>query len=431
MQPGWRRRSIVLAYANGGIWGLGNGLAGTTLFFYLAQSYGAKGFALSWLLAIPALVGVLRLFTPLWMDWIGSRRRFCFRMFFISAVVLLGLPLMSAPDLLPSGSQSIASLVVCWAGYHLFEHFAVVALWSWFGDLVPRPIRGRFVARRTAWMNAGKVVGIILSATVAFYWQHYCEISDQPDLRWIGLASLALVGALTMMLAILPLLKMVDPPSPSAIGARSVRYRIQQLAVPFNDPDYRRLLCYGAWFSFANGLTDTAVRVYQIAVLQISFAEKRILDSTSRALQISLMPSVGNQADKRGNVGILVVSQGLVAAALLFLLLASAEAKWWVIGTYTLWVAYAGTNVAMPNLMLQLSRPECSAAYTAAWFALSQLMYAVSALLGGLLFDWASENWQTLSLGKFQLDYFALLILLGWALRSLGMLWAARIRERG
>lgn len=76
LAPGERRHSIACAYANGALWGLGNGLAGTTLVFYLAQSYSATGFALSWLLAAPALVGVLRLFTPLWLDWVGERRQF-------------------------------------------------------------------------------------------------------------------------------------------------------------------------------------------------------------------------------------------------------------------------------------------------------------------------------------------------------------------
>jgi hypothetical protein len=97
LPPNVRRQSIVCAYFNGGLWGLGSGLTGTTLLFYLASSYGAKGMALSWLLAAPALVGVLRLFTPLWLDRVGSRHIFCTRMFAVSALVLLGLPVLSAP----------------------------------------------------------------------------------------------------------------------------------------------------------------------------------------------------------------------------------------------------------------------------------------------------------------------------------------------
>lgn len=426
---GERRRSIVFAYLNGGLWGFGNGLAGTTLLFYLASSYGATGMALSWLLAAPALVGILRLFTPLWLDRVGSRRIFCTRMFVISALVLLGLPILSAPNILPEATHSIAALTVCWAVYHLFEHFAVVALWSWIGDLVPRKIRGRFVGRRQGWMNGGKVFGILTSAIVATIWRKHCEATAQPESLWIGFAALASAGALVMLLSIGPLARMTDLPSPSDIGSRSARRRLREILVPFADASFRRLLYYGCWFSFANGIADTAVRVYQISILQITYAEKRILDSSSRGIQALAMPWVGKQVDRRGNVSVLVISQGLVATALLFFLIATPESKWWILGTYVCWIAYAGTNVAMPNLMLSLSKPECSTAYSAAWFASTQLAYALSALAGGVLFDFLSDHWKPFYLGDWQIDHFAAILLGGFLLRAIGMLWAARIRE--
>ncbi|MCG8450243.1 MAG: MFS transporter [Pirellulales bacterium] len=427
--PGERRRSIRLAYLNGGLWGLGNGLAGTSLVIYLANTYGAKGAQLSWILAAPALVGVLRLLTPLWMDRVGNRQRFCARMFFASAMVLLSLPLLSAPGVLPGAAHSIPVLIVCWAGYHLLEHFAVVAMWSWFGDLAPRRIRGRFVGRRTGWMTAGRVLGVVAAAAVTVEWRRRCEDSGQMENLWMGYASLASVAAVTMMIAVGPLLQMVDPPSPSEVGGRGAKLRWQELLQPFFDAHYLRLLCYGWWFSLANGITATTLYFFQMNVLKLEFAEKRVLDASSRGMQALLMPWVGAQADRRGNVSVLVISQLLVAAALLFLLPASVEAKWWIIGTYALWVAYAGTNVANPNLMLHLSDPRCSAAYSAAWFASTQLVYALSTLAGGWLYDVASEHWTPRNLAEWRIDYFAALILLGWLLRSLGIFWALRIRE--
>jgi len=429
MLPGQRRRSFTLAYLNGALWGIGNGLSGTTLVFYLAQSYGASGLALSWVLAAPALVGVLRLFTPLWMDRLGNRRRFCIRMFSLSAVAMLGLPLMSAPEILPEDAHSITALIICWAGYQLLTDIGMVALWSWFSDLVPSRIRGRFVGRRSSWRNIGRVIGTVFSATGNYYWQRYCVETNQPDQYWIGYATLATAGSVAMLLAVWPLTKMDELPSPSEIGSRSARYRMRELIQPFMDKSFRSLMYYGGWFSFANGLTDTAIRIFILADLQIDYSQKRILDSTSRGIQATLMPWAGNQADQRGNIPLLVTSQGLVAVALLFLLPATAEAKWWVLGTYTLWIAYAGINVAMPNLMLQMSKPECSAAYAAAWFAVVRLFYAISALIGGVLYDWASEDWTYFSVGTWQCDHFAMLIIIGFMLRSLGMVWAARIHE--
>lgn len=425
-----RRRSIVMAYLNAALWGIGNGLAGTTLVFYLANEYEATGSQLSWILAAPALVGVLRLLTPLWMDQVGSRKRFCIRMFFGSALILLGLPLMSAPGFLPEAAHSIAALIVCWACYHLFEHFGVVALWSWFGDLVPSGIRGRFVGRRSGWMSGGRVVGIIIAATVTTLWRNHLQSTEHLQDIWQAYATLASSGAALMMVAIVPLRFMTDPASPSEVGNRIPSERWREILNPFLDKRFRRLLYYSWWFSFANGITDTAIRIYQVSVLQLTFAEKRILDSSSRGIQSFVMPWAGIQADRHGNVIVLVISQALVSAALLFLLPATAEAKWWVVGTYVLWIAYAGANVAMPNLLLQLSEPQCSAAYSAAWFSSTQLVYAVSALLGGRFYEFMQRHWHPPDLAGWQIDHFAALILLGWGLRSAGIFWALRIRER-
>jgi len=429
LSPGARRQSIVCAYLNAGLWGFGSGLTGTTLLFYLASSYGARGMALSWLLAAPALVGILRLFTPIWLDRVGSRRTFCIRMFALSAIVLLGLPILSAPHVLPEAAHSIAALTVCWAAYHLFEHFAVVALWSWIGDLVPRRIQGRFVGRRLSWMNGGKVLGAIVSAIFATLWRKHVESTGHPEGLWMGFALLASAGAIVMLLAVWPLAKMIDPPSLSGIGSRSPRTRLRELLIPFADGSFLRLLFYGLWFSFANGIADTTSRVYLISVLNIEYIEKRILDSSSRGIQSLVMPWVGKQVDRRGNVPVLVVSQGLVSVSMLFLVIATPGAKWWVLGAYACWIAYAGTNVARPNLMLHLSAPEYSTAYSAAWFASTQFAYALSALAGGILFDWMSDHWEPLQLGNWQIDHFAAILLIGFLLRMIGMLWAARIRE--
>ena len=155
-------------------------------------------------------------------------------------------------------------------------------------------------------------------------------------------------------------------------------------------------------------------------VLNISYAERLALDGTSQGLQSAVMPWIGRVIDRRGNVPVLVVSQLLVACGMLFLLVATPEYRWWVAGAYALWIAYAGINVAMPNLVLTLTQRESYAAYAAAWFAWTQLVYALSTLAGGLLFDWASANWQAWSSTFGGVDHFVAIFVLGFVLRLIG-----------
>ena len=423
-----RRRSIVGAYANGGLWGVSSGLVSVTLVTYLAREYGATGVAISWLLAAPALAGLLRLLTPLWLEHVGSRKAFCIRIFLASALMLFALPILSAPQVLPTPGWSIAALAVMWAGYHVLEYMGAVALWSWFGDLVPRRVRGRFVGRRQAWSNAGKVVGTVIAAVATYFWIKHCNAIERPDFVWRAYAACGFAGALLFALSTWPLTRMADLPL-HAIASPQRDTLWQQLLNPWADSKFRRLLCFGLWFSFSNGIAQSARWMFLTSVLHLSFVEKKVLDAGSRGVQSLLMPSVGNWVDRRGNVSVLAVSQGIIALAPLFFLMATPESRWWIVGAYVCWLAFAGENVALPNLMLGLSPPEQTAAYASAWFAWTQLAYSLSVLLGGVLFDWMAEHCAPLSLSGLQIGHFGILFVVSWLLKSIGVYWAARIRE--
>jgi MFS family permease len=420
-----RRRAVRAFYWNAALWGIGNGLVGTSLVVYLAGYYGAKGFAISLILAAPRLVGILRLATPALMAWIGNRRRFTVLAYLASAAMLLVLPLVSAPDLLPSRTASLAAVVLLWTAYHLCEFLGTIALWSWIGDLVPRRIRGRFVGNRSSFMNAAQVVGMILGAVGTSLWQQHATRTNQPEMGWLGYAVCVSCGAVLFALATLPLLRI--PNVVSDATARPTDW--QEIWLPFRDRAFFRYLVYGGWFSLANGLTGTAQFMFQMRILDISYAARLAMDGVSQGLQSAVMPWIGRVIDRRGNVPVLVVSQLLVAGGMLFFLAATPEYRWLVGGAYLFWIAYAGINVAMPNLVLTLTQQQSYAAYTAGWFAWTQFMYAVSTLVGGLLFDWMAENWilRTTPLGE--IDHFAALFLVGFALRLIGAALAARVPE--
>ena len=126
---------------------------------------------------------------------------------------------------------------------------------------------------------------------------------------------------------------------------------------------------------------------------------------------------------------VLVVSQVLVSLSLLFFLVATPSQWWWVIGAYVLWIAYAGVNTAMPKLMLSLTPKAQYTSYAAAWYAWLELVYALSTLAGGLLFDWARDNFTPQVWAGWRVDHYAAIFLLGFVLRLSAAAWAARIRE--
>ena len=424
-----RRRDIALSYANAGLWGVGNGLVGSSLVVYFARSLGAAGLGISLIVASPQLVGVLRLLAPLLLDRLGNRRAFCLVTFLSSAAILGLLPWLAWPGVLPGTRPSLAVVIGLWSLYHLAEFFGVVALWSWLRDLVPDRVLGRYVGRRTAWMNAGKVAGTLAGIVVNTYPQWFFSTTDAAGLRILAYALCMVLGTLLLAAAALPLIAMHELASPSGVGRRPARERLREALVPFADRQFRRFLTYGAWFSFSNGITGAAQYLYLINVVKLPYGTKRALETGSQALQPPLMPAIGRWIDRGGAVRPMMVSQVLVAVGLVFFLPASESHRWWLLAAYACWVGYAGLNVGMPHLMLHLARPECSGAYVAAWQAWTKLVYGLTYIGGGLLVDWLSDNFPSRSWGGWQLDHLVLLIAAGAVLRLLGLVFLARIRE--
>jgi MFS family permease len=420
-----RRRAVVQFYRNAFFWGLGNGLVSTSLVSYLAGSYGAKGFWIGLIIAAPRLVGVLRIATPALMRLVGDRRRFAVVAYLASAAFLVILPFASAPQVLSSRQLSLAVLVAFWTAYHFCEFLGTIAIWSWIGDLVPRTIRGRFVGNRGAWLNAGQVAGMTTGAGGTIIWQHCLDIMGRVDDPWPAYVACMISGAVMFAVAAVLLLRI-----PNARSTNQEQFSgWREVWLPFRDRAFLRYLTYGGWFSLANGFTGSAQYVFQMRVLDISYATRLGMDGTSQGVQSTIMPWIGREIDRRGNVPVLVISQLLVAVGLLFFVFATPSIWWLIAGAYLFWVAYAGINVAMPNLVLSLTQQQSYASYAAAWYAWTQLVYAVSTLAGGALFDWLARYWGESSRFLGNPGYFAAIFVLGFVLRLAAAGFAARVPE--
>jgi MFS family permease len=113
----------------------------------------------------------------------------------------------------------------------------------------------------------------------------------------------------------------------------------------------------------------------------------------------------------------------------LFFLYASPAAPWWILGVYLCWLAYAGHDVTLPNLMLGLSRRGETATYAAAWIAWTQLAYALSTVAGGVLFDWLAVRFEPAMVGGWIVDHYVLMFLASWLLKTVGVAVALRVPE--
>jgi len=416
-----RRHGRRLAYWNGGLWAIGNGLASTMLVVYLAMELDAPGLGAGTglILAAPNLTGVLRLATPALVRRLGDRRRFCACFFLASAVVLAALPLAAAPGRLPSPRDCLVALVTLWCIYHLLQYLATIALWSWLADLVPLRVRGRFIGRRERWMVLGQAGGM-LAAALATWGRQFLHPGDP---RWASYVLPTLVGVGFMLASLVPL-ALMPRAGAELLGhrcalAQAPRVNLSAIAAPFRDGPFVRLLAVGCWFSFFNGITQSAHYVYPDRVLGVGLAAMLVMTTLMRLGQFSIGPSVGRLADRLGNRPVLMASLLLVAQGPLFYLLATPGQPWWIAAAWLVWIAYAGLNVALPNLMLALAPRESNLPYIATYYAVTGLCYAASTIAGGALHDHFGRTAIILPGGS-TWDYFTCLFLFGWITRMLG-----------
>ncbi len=379
------RRAMRLANVNAGLWAIGNGLISTTLVFYLAVELGAAGLAASCVLAAPRFAGLLRLGVPALMARLKARKRLCILSYALSSVILCTVPAAAAFEGRVPAGAAIAVLVSAWCLYHLTEFCGTITLWSWLGDLMPARIRGRLIGRREAWLTGGRILGLATSVALASLWKVLLPKAG----RWQPLALSASIGAALMLIAVVPLMFMVDPPrSPSAVPRTPWR----ALWRAFIDPAYRRLLIFNFWFSVANGITATAQELYPVRVLDISYEARQLLQGGLRAGQLVIAPWMGRLVDALGNRPVMVVSQAIVATGPLFFLAATPAHPWIIAGAFVVWIAYAGLNVGLDSIKLKLAPVDNNAPYVAVYHAVGDLANGAMLIAGGVIYDWLNAK---------------------------------------
>lgn len=416
-----RRTALAWGHVNGACWAIGNGLTSGTWVTYLALDLGAGGRDISLLLAIPALVGLLRLAAPLVIGIAGSAKRTCVSLLLAAYLLLTALPAIGLVD--ARLTHPVAALVGLLCVHQLLEYMGTVALWSWLADLVPLRVRGRYFARRQVWQLVALMPTLWLAGAWADHWKH--THTGSPLLPYVVTSA---VGVGFLLLSVLPLALMPGSfdarphKRPAALAWRS-------LVRPLADGNFRRLLVFGCWFSCFNGLTQSPQSIYPKSVLGIGLLAQSLMRTLMQGVQAGASLLAGRFSDRYGNQPVLAASQLTVAAAPLFFLMATPGDPNWLFGASFCWGAYAGINICLPNLMLKIADPADRPPYIACYFALTSLTYAASTVAGGYGFEWASRTWFAGT--QPPLELYRACFLASWLLRSLGVVWLLRIQEAG
>ena len=422
-----RRNAIGAAYDNGFLWGIGQGLLNSMMIRYLLidvcksqpETLAWEATAVAWAIAAPRFAGFFRVFAALLIDLCGSRKWFCIGGL-LFAPLFVGLIPLYVPRLITNDSPKtvLVFIITAWFCYHLVEYLAMVAFFSWVGDLVPNRVRTRFFAWRQGWLLGGMLIGVIFATRLL------PELFPVAENAPIGERYLipATLGCLLKFVSVLPLVKMPE----IAWQRTAFRFvdRIVQMFAPLANGRFMLLVGFVSWIHLANGLTQATQTSYNYWLFPgEEYAMIALFGTLTQTGQLFLSPPTGRLLNRFGNAKVMAVSMIFVSTGSLCYFAATPGTKYFLALAAVAWVFWVGVNIGTINMAVGLARPDEKTAYLAFYFAITTGMLALGTIIGGMLADHFRETVIAVPLTETTWNYAQLGFVLSWLMRLSSGLW--------
>ncbi len=263
--------------------------------------------------------------------------------------------------------------------HQMLEYLGQMAMWHWWGDLVPEKERGAFFGKRQGLQLAFALpCGLLLS-----YFVDYMRDGNVPGYGAQHAYAIAhSIGAMLLLCSIVPA-SLLSAPAPSDLifaelntsGEAAVIQKndsqlnsVNALSAAFKDQSFWRFLLFRTWFSFANGITQSVQFIYTANVLSLGVFAQTVFRMVMQIGQLILSFSIGSYCDRWGYRRMLIIAQTVVTLGLgvyLFIQPQLGISKWWLVLAWLLWSAYAVHNLAFPNIALAFAPREFRSGYLA------------------------------------------------------------------
>jgi len=309
-------------------------------------------------------------------------------------------------------------------------HLGGPAFMSWFSDLVPRRIRGRYIAQR----NTVTLPLTLLTTLGVGWWLRRAELTGDDPL--LTVTSLVIGGAGVLgVLDILCFLK-VDDPAPNR-GQPSTAWG-RMLLMPLRSKNFRRYLIYNFTLMLGLGFLGQYIWLFVFDQGQVSpLTANLMLIAVPLVLRAVAYPIWGRLADRLGKKPVMLIAGGMFTLGPLGWLLISPDHL--LLGfllTMISPLAWPGLEIANFNFMLDLAETRKGQRGGSAYIAINSIVVGVGGALSGLigaavargLADLRIEWVLGAGIGGV-LTYHGVLFILSMALRMAALVWAATLVE--
>jgi len=402
---------------------------------------GCSSFWLGALGGIPALAGLVQLFSSFLAQRYGERKTLI--AWFSVTSRLLWVPILLIPFVLPKPLWVGAFLLLTLLSALCMNVSA--PLWTaWITDVVPEGSRGRYFGQRNMYAGwVGLVVPILGGYFLDAATKRHGGSIPEAFAVLFGAASVFALGSFGLIL------RSPDVPKiKSGADGQPKESALAYYKAPFADRNFQRVMAFLAAMVVGQSIAGQFFTVYQLKYLHLDYTAFQLLTAVATLASLASMPLWGYLADKYGNKPVLMISCGLVLVPPLLWILAAPD------GISGLWaydsagglrlsvtklivvvlnlfsgLGWAGVGLTQFNLMIGSSPAEKRTVYVSAIAAISGLAGGLAPLAGGALMV-AFGHLSFPDHGYIRNNYH-LLFLIATLLRGAAILLVRPIREDG
>jgi MFS family permease len=381
-------------------------------------------YAFGILAAVPFAGSLLQLPSSYIISRYGHRKL----IFTVSGLIhrMLWFAVAAIPLLLPHGASWVA-LVGIMGASSLAGHVASPGVLAWFGDVVPKPVRGRYFGRRA---QLGQISGLVTTVLVG-YLLDWSKLSSHLTLQWTlcgMMAGAAILGTIDfLILAPLP------DPRPEPVNA-DIRLS-EVLRAPLADRNFRRYLGFAATFTFGVGYVGQYVWLFIFDVVHYTNSQANVLlVSVPLVVAMCALPWWGRVIDKYGRKPVMILGGlSILHGAAVWILLAGPQ--WWVgVGlAFLVMAAWPGLDLGCMNLLFCLSTIPGTRRQNSSYQAVASVVVAVAGVLSGVFGGLVAKllgGWQSAFLGC-PITYHGLLFIISGVFRLASLLWLRGLDDPG
>lgn len=417
-----RQRAIRLGLVQGVLMTCGQWLLGGWFLSFFAMELGAQGTMLGIVLAVANVAGILRIFAPTFVNRCDNRKQVWMVATILARVAAMGLPVLAFPQFRPKGIDPVWLLVLIQSGNTIANAISEVAWLSWYADVIPEKVWGRYFGRRNAYMAVPIGVVPLLGG-----WAVDTYARMHPESKLVGYAVVYGLGILCHLLAVIPLLSVPN----LKLRRRQVDASTWgEILQPFRDPNFRRYAYFYCWLMLTSGIPQAAFNLYLKNYLLLGLLQVGSFQLVNQVTSLLGSRWAGGLSDRFGNKPIIIL--GLIGAATgpFFWLPTDRSTYWWIYGAYTVWgLGWAWVNLGSQNLMLKVAPQGNNVAYIAAAQGVGGMCLAICQILGGWWLEHLMNAGFTFNLGWGPLTAYHLFFLYSFVGRSSAALWVFAIRE--